>query len=654
MHPPDSAEPTRPAARDRAAASLVIAAALGVVFAGLVAWGLHGFSLAAWHAVIDGSEPTEVLLGAPRLIRSDDWKVHLPLVLAQRAVEPRFPVVNPVIGFGQDMRVPLDAPVAHWSTLFRPQHWGFALGDDAGLAWLWWSRVFGLFGVWMAVFAIVARGSLATAALGAALLVASPFFALWAYNAAPQSASMGAVVLAGVALLRAETTRSLVVAAGALAAAGTWFALALYPPYQVTLAWLAVALGIGLLLDARGTVPFARRPARGLAAALAAIAMAVAIVALFAAETRDAIEAIRNTVYPGRRLATGGDRSVAELLNTALGAPLWASDWGTLHNECEDRRRDEPERSRLALVAWRAIQRERVDPVLAVLGLYVGLVGLYAVVGIPEWLARATGLGLAPGRRTVIGLGLADAAILVRFAATARPAASKPALAIAAVWLATLAACVAPLARTIEGASLPLLAAFAAGNAALAVVVLRRPRWGLVAVLLLSLVSTFGANPLARGGSEWLRENELSRTIREIDRSAGGDTVWLSFGRDDVGNLFRMLGIRSLGGVQPIPQQALWERIDPERTQRRVWDRYAHVAFVASMQPAPRFQLFSQDFVIVHVDPRSAAFRALGATHVLVRADDAPGFEKLTGWAPIAVSGPNHLYAVPAPTTPEP
>jgi hypothetical protein len=186
------------------------------------------------------------------------------------------------------------------------------------------------------------------------------------------------------------------------------------------------------------------------------------------------------------------------------------------------------------------------------------------------------------------------------------------------------------------------------------VVVLRRPRWGLVAVLLLSLVSTFGANPLARGGSEWLRENELSRTIREIDRSAGGDTVWLSFGRDDVGNLFRMLGIRSLGGVQPIPQQALWERIDPERTQRRVWDRYAHVAFVASMQPAPRFQLFSQDFVIVHVDPRSAAFRALGATHVLVRADDAPGFEKLTGWAPIAVSGPNHLYAVPAPTTPEP
>jgi hypothetical protein len=161
-----------------------------------------------------------------------------------------------------------------------------------------------------------------------------------------------------------------------------------------------------------------------------------------------------------------------------------------------------------------------------------------------------------------------------------------------------------------------------------------------------SAASSLWFNPLARGGTDWLRDNALSREIRAIDGAAGGGTVWVSFGRDDIGNLFRTIGVRSLGGAQPIPQADLWRRIDPAAEQRKVWDRYAHVAFVAA-QHAPHFRLFSQDYVIVEIDPRSPAFRALGATHALVRDEDAASFERLTGWTPIAVIGPNHLYGVP-------
>ena len=181
-----------------------ITAALLLLFASLVALRVHGFSLAAWHEVIDGSAPTEVLLGTPRLIRSDDWKVHLPLLLAQTAQAPRFPVVNPSVGLGQNMLLPLDALVAHWVALFRPTMWGFLLGPDAGIAWLWWSRVLGLFGVWFAVLTVVTRGRFAPAATGAALLACAPFFQFWAFNGAPQVTSMGAAFLATVALARAR------------------------------------------------------------------------------------------------------------------------------------------------------------------------------------------------------------------------------------------------------------------------------------------------------------------------------------------------------------------------------------------------------------------------------------------------------------------
>jgi len=74
--------------------------ALLLLFAALVALRVYGFSLAAWHEVIDGSAPSEVLLGEPRRIRSDDWKMQLPLLLSQTAQTPRFPLVNPSVGLG--------------------------------------------------------------------------------------------------------------------------------------------------------------------------------------------------------------------------------------------------------------------------------------------------------------------------------------------------------------------------------------------------------------------------------------------------------------------------------------------------------------------------------------------------------------------------
>jgi hypothetical protein len=639
-------DPTR-AARSHQARR--IALALALLFAVLVALRVHGFSLAAWHDVIDGSAPSEILLGAPRPIRSDDWKVHVPLILAQRAASPAYPEVNPNVGLGQNMLLPIETPVLHWATLFRPTLWGYFLGADVGLAWHWWSRALGLFGIWLGVFAVIARGRIGLAALGAGLLVASPFFQFWALNAAPHAMALGACFLAAAALLRADTPRRIAAAGLGLGLAGGWLALAVYPPYQITLAWLGVALLLGFALDRRAVLPLAR--ARGLRAGafLAAGALALAIVAAFAFETRDAIEAMLGTAYPGRRLSSGAERSVAQLLNANLGAPLWAESWGPLFNVCEAASFWMLSPAVVALLGWRRLRGERIDALSACVAIYAAALWIYAVLGFPEWLARATGLGNVPGRRAVIGIGLADAILVVRFASQALPerlSERAPAAAIALAFAALTAAAAWHLERELPGARLPWLAGFVAANAALALALFVAPARGLAALVAASALSSLWFNPLAVGGTAYLRENELSRRILELDAAEGGESVWVSFGRDDLGNLFRALGVRSLVGVQPLPQTELWRRIDPQGRQRSVYDRYAHVAFVASRAP-PRFQLHSQDYVIVSIDPRSPAFRALGVTHVLVRDDDAAAFERLTGFAPLASVGPNRLYRVP-------
>lgn len=594
--------------------------------------------------------PTEVLLGEPRMIRSDDWKMQLPLLLAQTAQTPRFPVVNPSVGLGQSMLLPVDALVAHWVALFRPTMWGFLLGPDAGLAWLWWSRVLGLFGVWFAVLAVVTRGRFAPAATGAALLACAPFFQFWAFNSAPQVTSMGAAFLATVALARAKEGRAIVAAAVALAVAGAWFALSIYPPYQVTLGWLYVALVAGWLLDARDELPLRNHVAmRAIALAVAGVCV-VAVVAAFASEASDAIALMRDTAYPGRRMSTGAERNLAELWNANLGAPLWAEKWGPLFNICEAASFWMLSPVPLALLLWRRTRGERIDALTAAVALYAVALTIYALIGIPSFLARVTALGFVPGKRAVIGIGLADAILLVRFAGCSAPARRDErgrVLAIAVAWFAVLAGCSFWLVRELPDARLPVLLAFALGNAALAAFFLQMPRRALLALVALSAISTLWFNPLAVGGAAYLRDNALAQKITEIDRAEGGDTTWVAFGRDDVPNLFRAIGVRALNGVHPIPQLELWKRIDPDGRFRNVYNRYAHVAFVAAPSGAPRFQLHSQDYVIVQIRPDSDEFRALGVTHVLVREGDAAAFERLSGFEPLATIGPNHLYRVP-------
>lgn len=645
----DDGDPTRSPAALKAR-GLAIAAALLLAFAALVALRVHGFSLAAWHATIDGSAPSEVLLGEPRLIRSDDWKMQLPLLIAQTAASPAFPVVNPSVGLGQNMLLPVEAPVANWVALFRPTMWGFFLDPDVGLAWLWWSRVLGLFGVWLAVLVVVTRGRLAIAAAGAALITVSPFFQFWSFNGAPQTLSMGAAFLATVALARARTTLAIGVAALALAASGAWFALSIYPPYQVALGWLYVALVIGFVLDQRRELSLRSHVVLRTVALIAAGVAAISVVAAFASEASDAIATMRDTAYPGRRVSTGAERNLAELLNANLGAPLWAEKWGPLFNICEAASFWMLAPAPIALLLWRRARGERLDPLFAAVALYAVAMTFYATVGIPEWLARATALGFVPGKRAAIGIGIADVILLVRFAACVEPIRMSERgrlLAIAAGWGVALAACAWWLARELPDATPLRLAAFVTVNVALAVAFLWRPWRALPALVVLSAASTLWFNPLAVGGAAYLRDNALAQEILAIDAAEGGDTTWVSFGRDDLPNLFRAIGVRALNGVQPLPQLELWRRIDPDGRQQKVYNRYAHIAFVAVPNPMPRFQLHSQDYVIVNIRPDSPAFRALGVTHVLVRDDVAAVFAEQTGFEEIAVVGPNHLFRVP-------
>lgn len=624
-----------------------IALALGL-FAALVAAGLHGFSLPRWHAVIDGSEPDEVLLGVPREIRGDDWYVQIPLALAQRAHQPPFPRVNRNIGDGQDVILPVATPIAHPITLLRPEQWGFFAGDDAGLAWMWWLRVFGIAAAWAAVAWFVAGRRTGFVVAGGALVLFSPVVQMWSLNPAPLLIPAGLGIAAALALFEARTRARRVALALVLAFAVASLAVAFYPPYQVSLAWVGIAVLGGAGIGHVGS----DRPWRPNALALAGGAgLGVAIAAATFWDARDAIETIASTAYPGRRISTGDLMPLSRLFGHHLLVAMRGGDEA---------------QGVVAAVPWlwfpvvaagealRFARTRRIDPLAAALVLVCAAFVAYACRGVPESVARATGLAWVPSARVPLALGVADALLLVRVLARPRDEGEPghlPALCVAVAWIAWIgivANGVHARRGDLGGAVTALLVV---ANGGIAYALLRRPRPACIAgALAVALAaSTLWFNPLVRGGSAFLRENALSRQILAIDRAAGGATTWAVFGPPALGNLPRVLGVRSLGGVQPIPQLALWRRLDPDGSERDVYDRYAHVLFETGRSSVPRFQARGVDGFAVRVAPGSPALRELGATHVLIQLPEPQPetvLRAMPGLRWLASAGRNHLFAL--------
>ena len=81
----------------------IFLATIGTAFLLLIGFRLHGFSISCWRDHIDHTPHSEVLLGKARDIRFDDFQINIPCLMAQRAHEPAFPVINTNIGCGTNM-----------------------------------------------------------------------------------------------------------------------------------------------------------------------------------------------------------------------------------------------------------------------------------------------------------------------------------------------------------------------------------------------------------------------------------------------------------------------------------------------------------------------------------------------------------------------
>ncbi len=592
-------------------------------------------------------------MGSVRQVRSDDWAVALPLALSERAQEPRFPVKNDLVGLGgADGRVGYPVPIRSWLTAFRPQIWGYFIGDDFGLAWHWWSRALGLAWAFWAVFTLVGAGRAGSALAGALALVFQPFFQYWSFTSEPIAASAALGFVAALGVVTAGGTAGIFLHGVLLAWAAGCFALGqIYPPFQIPIAWLFVAVAAGWAWRERGRLAGVSRWPLRIVVLAAAVLCAAALVALWAFECREPLRLLAETVYPGRRRVTGGDVLPATLLNAFQTQFLRTEGFSPLGNVCEAASFLFLSPAILLFEALEAaMRRRRPDPVVLALGGYSVVIALHATVGLPGFLARATLFDRVAGGRSIVGLGIAGLLMTVAFVARRGErdgiGVASRALAVAAAWAGTVLVSGIVLRERMPALApwMPVAGALVAFLATLAVLLRNRVALPLLAAI--SIAGTAWFNPLVLGGSDYLRDNPLSQRILALDRAAGGGSRWIVY-EDWIPNLLRAIGVHSVGGLQYLPQRELWARLDPENAANDAHNRYAHIIFVLPRgEGEPRIFVPYLDTVVVELSPESAAFARLGVDYVLITGKGGDALDRSRTLVRVGQVADKHLFRV--------
>jgi hypothetical protein len=608
------------------------------VFAVLCMLGLHGYSLPMWHEYLDHTKPVEVKFNEPQGIRSDDWALDLPMVIAQAASSPRFPVDNPNIGDGQNMMMPMQTPVLHPISLFRPSTWGFIFGVDAGLAWMWWSVLLGLFYGIFLLLQLLTKNRFWWSILGSAGFCSSPMIQMWSLHKAQIPLHATFLLVAVVHILYSKRPK-IILWNGVLLGWSTG-CLAfhyIYPPIQVTIGLLMAAIAVGYIVDHRKILDLKEALNFRVGAIFIALLIVSLAVVSFWVSGRDQMQSIMHTTYPGQRFSLGGGMQWNYFFTNYFLVLDPKTNWGNWGNVCE---------ASFGMFfapliflgqLMVCIQKKRWPSVLSIiLAAFIVFMLSYSIIGFPEWLAEITMMKRSTSNRTQMALLLADlclAAVVCsemfdgsQLRYSMKNIWQKGLL--AAAWTGLLGYVLSSLMGGSPHYPARLAVKLLSLNFILALIFLgfKRPVWFFAGILMINFYGTYRFNPVVRGGIDYLRNNAISKDVLIADGNFGpgkwavisDQSLW------PLGNLLRMLGVKSIGGYGCGPPLKSLSILDPEGKFAGVYNQCAFLTFVPEVGPNVYFTSPSPGQIVANISANNAAFSRLGVDFFLFIGGSAP------------------------------
>lgn len=620
----------------------VIAVGLVVL---LVACNVSGSSLARWGLSLPPGNSTDGLLfGMPRSTRTDEWALFTPMALAQ-TLDPQgsFPYFGEVFrGTSTDMFVVYGQPVWDIAMIFRPFQWGYLLlGFERGLSFFWCARLVALFMCTFELGRMLTRDNRPMAVVMAALVTFAPVVQWWyAINGFVEMIVFSELI--ALCMRRFFMTSSVMKKMGCcivLVISAGGFALTLYPAWEIPMAYLALALLVGVMVDARHQLHVeAKKDVPIIAGGIVLLAAGLLHVVI---RSGDTIAAVLNTAYPGHRVETGGGGLLSTLRYPVSFFLPFGFETAPLANgmQCEVVAMFlDLFPLGILLALWVLFKKRQADPILIALLIPTVIIGAYCFVGFPQWLAQLTLLGMSFTMRAQVVFSLLNLLILFRAAALLEHRPNLRTAALTAAVLALLVIIGCHVAEPQYMGWLKSLCAFVAVVVIMFAFLTRNNRFTAVMCCLAALTCGMLVNPVQRGASP-VTDNALIRDIRGIVED-DPHALWLS-ATDWQANLTTLAGAPTINATNTYPNQELWTVLDPENEQEDVWNRYAHIhATVTSKETS--FRLKNID--AIQLDISVEDLERLGVTYVVT--NDASSMEALDANGEYTLIDTQYWYAI--------
>jgi hypothetical protein len=623
-----------------------------VVFGFCVLLRLNGSSVAYWSKILQEPETESgLLLFTPKLVRQDEWHGWTPSALSQARQMPPFPVENPSLGAG---RAPLlmNLPIAYYVTFFRPQFWGFFLFDfERGYSFYWCCKVFGLllaFGWFLGQLGLRSRSLIL---FGTLWFFFSAYVQWWFSSPVmlPEMLATWAIVTGCAIKFFKETNPWRITAAFAIAVfCGVNFVLCLYPPYQISLLFLTVAILVGAWFENR-RAPGLYWAKRGILLTGMAVAAVILLLVPFWIEARSTLELVAHTDYPGARRSVGGGLSLFQLFSGLI--DFFQTDETipmAYDNICEASNFYPlwPAAIFAVLIArWR---RECViSPLIVALGIIIISLSLYCVAPFPNWLLRATFLSFATERRTLLTIGLANIVLccvfLDRYRSKifTRPGAISAGLVF---WVAivVLLWSASPHQREFFPDRRQVALALVINAGVVTLFFWNAKRFWLPAALAaLLFLSNAGVNPIMHGLSPLLK----AKAFRAVERIRASDpnATWIAYDDFNLAQLVLATGAPIFNGNKLVPDLTFWRLLDPSGRGSWIYNRYANI-YCKLPEDFERggISLLHEDVFILSLPPDSWVLKDVGCRY-LVRPEPWPDAE-LHGFSLVQQITPSNIW----------
>lgn len=546
---------------------------------------IHTSNIANWDLYFGAESSESVIAGKPRFIRMDEWMISTPAALGQ--YNAGLPLSNSSVG---DLNAPVvwGLPVKDISSLLRPAIWPYFIFDiERAFAFAWnFNIAFFLAGTFL-VLMLLTRNNFWLSVSGTFFIFLSGGLQWWSYFIGNYMLYLNGMFISVIYFLYSKKLWTLIVAALIFILSSYGFMFNLYPPFQVPLLWLYLFLLAGFLLQKKNFPVFREKLQLKAIVAAASCILLIFFLYHYYHLVRDTYTMMMNTVYPGRRISTGGDLREGKLFADFFGNFMWDTHapvkW---QNICEASGFIMFFPIVFYAMGYYYYKTKKTDPLLISISVFF-LIGLiYVLIGFPVFLSKITLFSMSPAFRALPIVGLANCFLLIGYIASEKTQLKNENF----KWVEFVVIAVSStifirvVSSYINKATDNFFSSTETWIVTAIIVIsyllvryknFKHVRTALYIGLVALVIDNINVNPLTKG-LDPIFENPLvvaSKPIHEKDPSAR----WALFGSTRLTHLLKANGIDMLNSVKLVPPMKDMKVLDPAGKFDSIYNRYAWI-----------------------------------------------------------------------------